>query len=93
MNSHVYSRSGMEVSMDEGRRTIRTTKDLGISAREAREKAGLTQAKVAALCRVGTRFISDLENGKPTVQVAKALHVLGSLGMAVVVKPREFGRD
>ena len=79
--------------MNENRRTIRTTKDLGISAREAREKAHLTQATVAAFCRVGTRFISDLENGKPTVQVGKTLHVLGSLGMAVVIKPREFGRD
>ena len=72
---------------------IRTTKDFGAAVLEAREKTGLTQAKVAALCRVGTRFISDLENGKPTVQIAKALHVLGSLGMTVVIKAREFGRD
>ena len=79
--------------MDNRDSTIRTTKELGISVRKARDSADLTQAKLASLCRVGTRFISDLENGKPTIQVAKVLHILSSLGMTVLIKPREFGRD
>ncbi|MDY0276862.1 MAG: helix-turn-helix domain-containing protein [Acholeplasma sp.] len=48
-----------------------------------RKKLGLTQAYLAALANTGTRFISDLENGKPTVQLDKALHVANILSIKV----------
>ena len=78
--------------MEKASTTVQNTVDLGITVRKTREMHGLTQAKVAGLCRVGTRFISDLENGKPTVQIGKVLHVLGALGMALIAKPRESPR-
>lgn len=34
------------------------------------------------------RFIVDLENGKPTAQIGKALAVLQSLGLALDLSPR-----
>lgn len=47
-----------------------------------------TQAEFAAMCGVGVRFISDLENGKPTVEMGKVLRVLGCLGLEVRIGPR-----
>lgn len=70
---------------------IRSSADLGKYIRKARIKAGLSRPQVAAFSRVGKRFIYDLENGKPTVQIAKTLQVMSSLGVTVIVKPREFG--
>lgn len=71
---------------------IQTTQDLGKAIRQEREAQGYTQAKLAALCGVGTRFISDLENGKTTLQTGKMLRVLQGMGLSLHVKRREFGR-
>jgi len=38
---------------------------------------------VALACGVGIRFISDLENGKPTCHIGKALLVIESIGLNV----------
>jgi len=72
--------------------SIRAGIDLGTSVRKARIKAGLTLAQVAAFSRVGRRFIYDLEKGKATAQIGKILQVLSSLGLSLIVRPREFGR-
>jgi y4mF family transcriptional regulator len=67
---------------------ILDTKLLGDMVRQHRKLQGATQVEFASLCGVGVRFISDLENGKPTVQMGKVLQVLNSLGLEVVLKPR-----
>lgn len=54
---------------------ILTVKDLSKLIREKRLKLGMTQAYASALCNVGTRFLSELENGKPTLQIDKVLRV------------------
>lgn len=64
------------------------TKTIGNFVRRARKKQGLTQAEVAGYLNVGTRFLSDLENGKPTVQLEKALQVLEGIGFKVLVVPK-----
>jgi y4mF family transcriptional regulator len=51
----------------------------GIVRRE-RKAQGLRQEELAAASSVGVRFIVDLEAGKPTVQLGKALQVLRTLG-------------
>jgi y4mF family transcriptional regulator len=65
-----------------------TTEDLGRCIRARRKEQGATQAEFASLCGVGVRFISDLENGKPTVELAKVLQVLKCLGLEVSIRPR-----
>ena len=55
---------------------IKTTKDIGILVKETRKKLNLTQETLAQLCNVGTRFISDVENGKPTCEIEKVLKVM-----------------
>lgn len=67
---------------------ISSPKKLGQAIRAKRKVDGLTQAKAAALCGVGVRFISDMENGKPTVELGKALSVLSGLGLTIDVRPR-----
>jgi y4mF family transcriptional regulator len=58
-------------------------KTLGEIVRKQRKRQGATQTQVAALANTGLRFISDLENGKPTVQLGKALRVAKVLGIHI----------
>ena len=72
---------------------IKSPEDLGNVIRKARKSQGATQAEFAALCGVGVRFISDLENGKPTAQLGKALQVIHCLGLEMSLQPRSGYRD
>ncbi|WP_339671953.1 EAL domain-containing protein [Dasania marina] len=46
-----------------------------------RKAKGLTQAEVSELCNVGVRFLSELENGKSTVEMGKVLQVIKALDL------------
>jgi len=61
---------------------------LGQCVRVQRKQQGATQTEFAALCGVGTRFISELENGKATMELGKVMKVLKCLGLEVSVYPR-----
>ena len=67
---------------------ISTAEDLGRCVRSQRKSQGATQAEFASLCGVGVRFISELENGKPTMELGKVLQVLQCLGLEVLIQPR-----
>jgi len=67
---------------------IETSQRLGELIKAYRKYNGLTQAEFAALAGVGNRFISDLENGKPSVQLDKVLQVLSSLGLELHISRR-----
>lgn len=58
-----------------------TPAELGEMVRKERKALGLTQAELALTSGTGMRFISDLENGKPTCQLGKTLIVLKTLGL------------
>jgi len=62
---------------------IKTTADLGQMVRRAREEIGLTQQEFADLTGVGRRFVSELENGKPTIEFEKALKVALGAGISI----------
>lgn len=62
--------------------------DVGAFVREQRKRYGFTQSDLAMHANVGVRFISDLENGKPTVELGKVLGVLSILGVDVELVPR-----
>lgn len=53
----------------------------GALVRVKRQALGMTQRDLALAVNVGERFIVDLENGKPTCQLGKALMVAGSVGI------------
>lgn len=73
--------------------TVRIPEEFGAAIRNARKAAGLTQADVAALCQVGTRFLSDLENGKASIQLGKALQVLRALGLTLSLSPKTMTNE
>jgi HTH-type transcriptional regulator/antitoxin HipB len=68
--------------------TIRSSVELGALVREQRKRLALKQLDIAGLGNTGNRFIVDLENGKPTVQLQKVLDVMDLLGLEVVVRPK-----
>lgn len=67
---------------------IHSAKDVGSAVRSARKERGITQAELAGYCGCGTRFISDLENGKPTAEIGKAIDVVSMLGMDIEISAR-----
>ena len=67
---------------------IRSSVDLGAVIREQRKRLALKQLDLAGLGNTGNRFIVDLENGKPTVQLQKALDLMELLGLEVVVRTK-----
>jgi len=60
---------------------IQSAKAFGTIVRQTRKKAGLTQVDLAAASGLGTRFVRELEKGKPTCQLEKALRVAMLLGI------------
>jgi y4mF family transcriptional regulator len=66
-------------------RPIQSPADLGKAIRDQRKAGGLTLAETAGLTNVGIRFLSELENGKPTVRLDKVLRVLSALGLQLNV--------
>lgn len=70
-----------------------TAADIGTAVRKKRKEDGLTLADAAALCGVGYRFMSDLENGKETVQVGKVLKVLTALGLDMIIEARTWPNE
>ena len=68
---------------------IENSKSFGIAIRTYRKAQGLTQEKVANYSNVGTRFIVDLENGKPTCELDKAVYVAKMIGIKFNVQMEE----
>lgn len=60
-----------------------TAKELGETIKKTRKAQGLTQPQLAMACGTGVRFIVDLEAGKETCQLGKALNVIQTLGLAL----------
>ena len=67
---------------------VQSTAELGQLARERRQQMALTQLDVAGLSNTGNRFIVELEQGKPTLQLQKVLDVLNLLGLEVVIRAK-----
>lgn len=53
----------------------------GAAVRSARTARGLRQEDVAMASGVGLRFVVDLEKGKPTTQLDRALRVARAVGL------------
>ena len=67
---------------------IETMEQLGRAIRTRRKERGYTQATVAAYAGCSARFLSELERGKCTAEMGKALRVIEILGMDLFIEPR-----
>jgi len=52
-----------------------TPETIGKTIRDTRKKMGVTQKDLALTSGTGLRFVIDLEKGKPTCHIGKALTV------------------
>jgi len=68
-------------------RPIQTSKAFGSAIRRARKHQGLSQVELAARAGVGRPWLSELETGKRTAELGRALSVLSALGLAVTFVP------
>jgi y4mF family transcriptional regulator len=67
---------------------VRSSGEIGALIRAYRKRSTLSQLDLAGLGNTGNRFIVDLENGKPTVQLQKVLDMLDLLGLEAVIRSK-----
>ena len=65
----------------ESQNLISSSRDLGAIVRAERRRLGLRQADLAKIAGTGRRFLSELENGKPSLEIGKIMLVLNSLSL------------
>ena len=62
-----------------------TAAQIGKLIRDTRKKLGVTQKDLALTSGTGMRFIIDLEKGKETCEIGKALAILNTLGIKITL--------
>lgn len=60
-----------------------SARDFGVAVREKRKGLGWTQTELASRSGTGERFIVELEAGKPSCQLEKALIVARTVGIEI----------
>lgn len=70
---------------------IRTAKEFGEAVAAARKALGLTQRDLALAINSGERFIVDLEKGKATAQLGKALAAAAAVGIHLSIPTNSPG--
>ena len=65
---------------------INEIEELGEFIKTTRKNQSLTQSDVAAACNVGVRYIVDLEKGKKTCEIGKAIQVIKALGLKINIE-------
>ena len=70
-----------------------TPQSIGEIVKKTRKQLGATQKDLALTSGTGLRFISELEQGKPTCQLGKVLTVLQTLGINLILNmPSDFNK-
>ena len=77
------SRMEKKVSMK-----ITNSKSFGDAVKNRRKKLGYTQKYISEFMGVSISFLSDLENGKKTIELEKALAVANLLGLDIELNER-----
>ncbi len=65
-----------------------SAKEFGLAIKERRHKLGYTQNQLSEVTGFSTSFISDLENGKETAEIGKAIHIATMLGLDLQITER-----
>ena len=67
---------------------IADASSFGQAIRRRRKQLGYTQAFISEFTGFSVSFISDLENGKSTAELGKAIFLANTLGMDCTLSPR-----
>ena len=65
------------------------TNEFGKALRDRRKTLGYTQAYLAEVSGFSVSFISDLERGKKTIELGKAIEMSKLLGLDVCLQARD----
>ena len=68
---------------------ITDAKSFGEAVRKRRKQLGYTQAYISEFTGMSVSFLSDLENGKPTIELEKAIRIANLLGLDVSLSERK----
>ena len=68
---------------------ITDSASLGQAVRARRKELKYTQAFLSEFTGLSVTFISDLERGKPTEEIEKAIKLINILGLDLVITKRE----
>ena len=67
---------------------ITDAKEFGAALRQRRKDLGYTQVFLSEFSGFSVTFISDLENGKSTAELGKAIYLANLLGLDCSLTPR-----
>ena len=67
---------------------ITDAKSFGNALRKRRKELGYTQSYISEFTGFSVSFLSDLENGKSTAELGKALYLASSLGLDLTMEAR-----
>jgi transcriptional regulator with XRE-family HTH domain len=67
---------------------IKNAQEFGRLCRAFRKNQHLTLETVSGMTNVSMRFLSELERGKETAELGKALAILNQLGLKIIIAPR-----
>ena len=67
---------------------INDSNDFGDALKKRRRELGYTQKYISEFTGFSISFISDLENGKKTAELGKAIYLANMLGLDVLVNER-----
>jgi HTH-type transcriptional regulator / antitoxin HipB len=62
---------------------VNTARDVGVVARQARERAGLSQTEVGQRVGVSRQWVGAFEAGHPRAELAIVLQALAVLGLEI----------
>lgn len=62
---------------------ISETTEFGKAIRARRRELGYTQAYLSEFSGLSVSFISDVENGKKTIELGKSIYLVNLLGMDI----------
>lgn len=68
---------------------INNASDFGKVIKERRKKLGYTQKYISDFTGLSVSFISDLENGKSTIEIGKAFELAKVMGLNIELRERD----
>lgn len=67
---------------------ITDSKSFGTAIRTRRKELGYTQLELSKITGLSASFLSDLERGKKTIELGKALFIANMLGLDINLNKR-----
>lgn len=67
---------------------ISSAEEFGKAIKNRRKELGFTQSYVSEFSGFSVSFLSELENGKRTAEIGKAIEIASMLGLDIEIKSR-----